>query len=116
MQDLERRHPRVPAREVDDHIDAALEAAPVRLAERRIHPLHEVLFRVVDEVRGPQIFQPGELRLAARARDDVGAAKARELHAARADAAGRAEDQHFVARLHLADRVHHAHGGAVRDG
>jgi hypothetical protein len=39
-----------------------------------------------------------------------------ELHAAHADAAGGAQDQHFLARRDVALGNHHASGGAVGAG
>src|ERR1700730_10463543 len=55
VQHPQRGHPRVAAREVDDHVHAPRELSPVRLAELLVNPLHEVVLGVVEQMRSAQI-------------------------------------------------------------
>ena len=58
---LERGHPGIAAGEVDDDVDAAIEAAAMRLAVLVVDPFHEILVRVVDDVVCAELFQARSL-------------------------------------------------------
>ena len=116
MHGPERRHPGVAAGEVDHHVDAAFESAPVRLAVLGVDPFHEILLRVVDDVVGADPLQALELRRRAGAGDHLGAGELRKEHGSSADPARCAEDQDASRRLDLADGVHHADRRAVGHG
>src|SRR6266536_1195777 len=71
---------------------------------------------VVDRLVGAERFEPGELLVARRERDDPSALEPRELHGAEPDTAGRRGDHDDVARGHPGVGDHHAPGGAPRYG
>src|SRR6185369_16080519 len=81
----ERGHPGVAASEVDDAVDAALVAAPLRLAVFLDHPPREIGVLVVHYLIGAELAQPRQLVVARGAGDDLAADPLREHHARHAD-------------------------------
>src|SRR6476620_12241868 len=89
----QRRHPGFSAREVDDDVDAAIVAAPLRLAVFLDRPFREIDFLVVDGLVGAECLELCHFPGAARAGDDFGAEQLAQNDAAGADPAARTQDQ-----------------------
>src|SRR5262249_60033078 len=93
------RVPGVTAGEVDHHVDAALVAAPLRLAVCLDRPFREIDLFDVDHLIGAELLELSHLFRARRARDHLGAEVLGEDDTAGADAAAGAENEHALARL-----------------
>ncbi len=78
-------------------------------------PGGEVLLRVVDDVRGAERAHQLDVARAAHARD-LGAERRRDLDRERADPAAGPDDEHPLARLHLAHVADPAQRGRRRHG
>src|SRR6516162_3425275 len=107
--------PGVAASEIYHYVDAALIAAPLRLAIFLYRPFCEIDFADVDHLVSTEFFEPVRLLGAAGAGDDGGAEMLGENDASGAHPTACAEDQHAVAALDRVVGDQHAVRGAIGD-
>src|SRR5262249_23748430 len=112
----ERRLPGRPAGEVDHHVDAAFVRTSLRLAIALDRPLGEVDLAIVDDLGGAALLGPAVFVGCAGAADPRGPEQLHQDHAAVADPAAGAEDEHALAGLDRLVGDQHAVRGAVGHG